>query len=125
MEMEHENNEQYLAEPKTSAYPDLDYTPTFPWLGQSSAGHHVHHADPNTRSEESIIHQAFVPEAPVRLARAVPSFFSETESFVTPPAEFQASASGTDVFGNQNHTGINLKDISSDPDFHSGDDSDM
>ena len=105
--MEQGNDAQYLDETGMSAYPDLDYTPSFPWLGRPSAKHDVRHADPNPP------------------AVAVASSFSRAEISSTQPAEAEAYAFETNVFGDQNHASKIPEDISSDPDFHCGDDSDM
>ena len=123
--MVQENDAQRSIEPKMSAYPDLDYIPSFPWLGQSRAGHDVHHADPTPQSEGPVVGQSFASEDPDHLAAAVPTSFSAIERFESQPADCDTSPFGTDVFGDQSHTSRNPKDISSDPDFHLGEDNDM
>lgn len=109
-----------------SIYPELDYTPSFPWLGQSSAGYDFQHADANPEGDDPIVHPSFLSEDPVCSAGTVSSSFSETERFETRLAELNVPAFKPDVVGNnQNLTGGDPKNVSLDPDFRLGDDSDM
>lgn len=125
--MEQEDDAQYLEEPRMSIYPDLDYTPTFPWLGQSSAGYDFHQEpDANPEGEGSIVHPGFVSEDPDCSAGALSCSFSGTERFETRLAELNVPASKIDVVGNnKNLTGEDPKNVTVDPDFRLEDDSDM
>lgn len=124
--MEQEDEAQCLEKPRTSTYPDLDYTPNFPWLGQSSARYDFHHADANPEDEEPTVHPSFASQDPDCLAAAVSGSSSETERFETRLAELKVPASKTDVVGNNQYiTGEDPKDVFLDPDFHFEDDSNM
>lgn len=123
--MEQENDAQHLDGENMSVYPDLDYAPRFPWLGQSSAEHDVRHPDPNPQCDYSIVRHGHVSQDEDPLTSAVPTSFSRDERFGTQPADFEANSFGTGLSGNKNNTSKNPKDISSDPDFNVADGSDM
>lgn len=124
--MEQEDEAQCLEKPRTSTYPDLDYTPNFPWLGHTSARYDFQHEDANQEDEEPTVDPSFVSEDPDRLAATVSGSFSETERFETRLAESNVPASKIDIVGNNLYrTGEDPKDVFLDPDFHFEDDSNM
>ena len=120
--MEQADATQYLDEPEMSVYPDLDYVPSFPWLGRSDAGQDVHHAESIPQSVDSIVHEGFVTEDPEFLAETVSNGFSSSR---IEPASLEESAFGPERFGTQNYTSKDPNDSSLDPDFQFVDDIDM